>query len=544
MSRDKLRPMVTKIRQFPAGSINWLWMNKLIVLAAIISAITSLIYAKGDGELSARWFAIAGGFIAAVVLLQTMRRANAAEKTIVQKTFSDAITHLGHESETVVLGGIYSLLDLARENRDYRHKVFDILCAHIRTTTTAEKYCEKYENKPSEIIETLLNLFFRDEKYDVFPAKKKEYIADLNGAHLAGSDLRKARLQGANLQKTQLQHADLQKAQLRGANLRKAQLRIAQLQNADLEEADLQEANLNGADLRCTKLQKANLRGASLRGESTPLDAHPGLVRIIEPAKLQHAQLDEANLQGAILSVAQLGKANLQEANLYQAELSGADLRGAQLQGADLRETFLRGSCLQEAHLQGADLTKAQLQGADLRETFLRGSCLQEAHLQGADLTKAQLQGADLRETFLRGSCLQEAHLQGADLTKAQLQGANLQEAELQGAKLQEAQMQGAHMHQKCLSHRTQLSGSDLRGVSSQATESPDEFAMNFMDRIKNRTGQEADLKGVLFPGTASDLTTFIENSAIIRGSYTEEEADQLIRKHEEVLRQALLSNW
>ncbi len=396
---------MTKLRQILDKGINWPWMNKLIVLlalAAIISAVISLCYAythKNGELLSARWITIAGGFLAGAVLLQTMRRADAAEKAIVQKTFSDAVTHLGHERETVILGGIHSLIDLARENRDYRHKVFSILCAHIRTTTTAEKYCEKYENKPSGIIETLLNLLFRDEKYDVFPAKKEEYIADLNGAHLAGSELSKSRLEHANLQK---------------ANLRKA---------------GLQEAKLQGA-----------------------------------------------NLQGAYL----------EEAFLYKAYL-----QGAYLQGADLREAFLK-----EAKLHGADLN------------VLAGLLLDEP---GCILVN------------------QPTNLNGAILTKAQLQGANLQEAKLQSANLQESEMQGAHMYRTGLSHDTQLDGSDLRGVSSQATESLDEFSMNFTERIRSRIGEETDLKGVSFPG---DLTTFIKNSAARRGSYTEEEADQWIKEY------------
>ncbi len=164
----------------------------LVILAAATCAGLSIYFSfHGHKELPALLMTVAGGIIALAVFIQTMRCADAAKKTIVQKTFSDAITHLGHENETVVLGGIYSLLDLARETRDYRHKAFDILCAHIRTTT-AEKYCEKYENKPSEIIQTLLDLLFKDERYDIFPAKKGEHIADLNGAYLAGSDLRKA----------------------------------------------------------------------------------------------------------------------------------------------------------------------------------------------------------------------------------------------------------------------------------------------------------------------------------------------------------------
>ena len=402
-------------------------------------------------ELSARLIAIAGGLVAVAVLFETRRRANAAEKalgqtdkalgqtekalgqtekSIVQKTFSDAITHLGHENENVILGGIYSLLDLAKESSDYGPRVFNLLCAHIKTTTEAEEYQKKHPKQPSTRIQRLLSSLFKDEEYRFFTDNQaeKKYRADLSGAYLAGSELSGTRLQGSNL------------------------------------------------------------AGAKLQG-----------------AKLNRAKLPRADLTGA--------------------QLQGALLRKAQLQGAFLVEAQLQEAYLGGALLQGARLREAQLQGANLREATLQGTSLWEAQLQGANLRKAQLLGADLIG----------ANLQGADLTEAKLQGADLTEAKLQGAKLRQAEMQGACMHRTQLPHETQMSRSDLRGVSSHED---DEFHIDFQERIKSRINKKSDLAGVVFDDEAmhSNTATPKNKDTAIKGSYTKEEADRWIKKYEEAL--------
>ena len=307
-----------------------------LAIAIVSAALVAL--CPGYEGLSARLMAMAGGFLAVAVLLQSMKRANAAEKavgqtekaldqtkeSIVQKTFSDAINHLGHESESVILGGIHSLLDLAKKNSDYRPRVFNILCTHIKTTTATEEYQKKHKKQPSTTIQTLLRLLFIGEEYNIFPVKFK-YSADLSGAYLADSKLSGARLQHSNLV---------------GAKLQGAELWGAQLREADMEGAQLQGANLIGAQLQEADLLGAKLQGALLRGT------------------------------------------NLQLAILVKATLQGADLKGAQLQRADLRG----------AQLQGANLFIAQLQGARLHQTEMQGACMHwtqlphETHMGGCDL--------------------------------------------------------------------------------------------------------------------------------------------------------------
>ena len=212
-----------------------------------------------------------------------------------QERLKNAIEHLGATSDSVRLGGVYELFHLAEDTTEWCQTVLDILCAHIRRTTCEKEYQDKYKQKPSEEIQSILTLLFVQEH-----ALFKGHRANLEGAWLNGANLRRARLPGAKLIKTRLQKARLDYAQLQGAKLSDAQLQCAWFSNASLLGAEL------------------------------------------DHALLQLAWLDGAQLQGAFLP-----NANLQVANLFNAQLQGAILLGTLLQGALFENTLFQGvTCL------------------------------------------------------------------------------------------------------------------------------------------------------------------------------------------------------
>ena len=259
-----------------------------------------------------------------------------------QERMKNAIEHLGNQSGSVRLGGTYELFHLAKDIEELRQTVLDILCAHIRRMTGENRYQETYKSKPSEEVQSLLNLLFVQE-FKVF----KGLHTNLQGSWLNGAALIEAHLEQANLADAHLQEASIQEAYLQGARLQEAHLQKAVLQSAHLQNAVLQNAHLQGA-----RVQEAYLQGAFL-----------------DQAHLQGAELNGAHLQGAFLD---------------QAHLQGAELNGVHLQGANLQEANLQGVNLPLAHLQGTKLNGARLQGAELYK----------AHLQGAELYKADLRGA------------------------------------------------------------------------------------------------------------------------------------------------------
>ena len=147
-----------------------------------------------------------------------------AEKGLRQERLKNAIEHLGHESDSVRLGGAYELFHLAQDTESLRQTVLDILCAHIRRTTGETEYRYQHKSKPSEEIQSLLTLLFVQE-HEIF----KGLDINLQGSWLNGADLEKARLRGAVLDKTYLQKSDLREAQLQGVFLWQAQLQGARL---------------------------------------------------------------------------------------------------------------------------------------------------------------------------------------------------------------------------------------------------------------------------------------------------------------------------
>ncbi len=252
-----------------------------------------------------------GGILVALQALMSYRRAKAMEGTAEsqakateeqakanqhteegqrQERLRNAIEHLGHDKESVRLGGAYELFHLAKDTGDLRQTVLDILYAHIRRTTGESKYRETHKSKPSEEIQSLLTLLFV-QKHEVF----KDCHINLQGSWLNGADLKEARLEKADLSRAHLQKADLREAQLQGANLNGAYLTKADLSRTQLRGGYLNGAYLTKADLSRTQLQGANLNGAYLPEAD------------LREAQLQGANLNLAQLQGAMLS-----KANLQ----------------------------------------------------------------------------------------------------------------------------------------------------------------------------------------------------------------------------------------
>ena len=448
---------------------------QILVLSLVVVIILGVWGVISPGHMpSLEWFVeldaltpvVAGLLLAINAVLLHQRQLQRNE----QDTFKGAIEHLGHNSESVRLGGIYALYGLADKPR-YKKDVHEILCAHIRSKTNEKTYKTAHKSEPSTEIQTLLGLLTSKSKNLVFIAEDGPLKVNLRGAYLHGAHLQEAQLQGTNLRKAQLQSAKLQNAQLQGADLRGAQLQGAYLWDAQLQGANLWSAQLQSAYLWDTQLQGANLRDA----------------------QLQRADLQDAQLQDADLREAQLQEADLWGTQLQRADLGGADLRDAQLKFTDLRKAQLQSAKLRNAQLQHADLRKAQLQGADLQDAQLQNAVLFRTHLQGADLraaqlqaylAEAQLQGADLRDAQLQNAILFRTHLQGADLRDAQLQSAYLLEAQLQGANLQGAQLQGAESGISSIlrRYRTMLSA----------------------EGIKKRVGEPTNLDTVVFAGGVS----------------------------------------
>ena len=268
-----------------------------------------------------------------------------------QERLKNAIEHLGHDSDSVRLGGAYELFHLAQDNKDLCQTVMDILCAHIRRTTGEAEYREKHPSKPSEEVQSLLTLLFVQE-YTVF----KGCHVNLQGSWLNGADLREAHLEHAVMVGAYLQRTELENSHLRNVDLTEACLTLANLTAADLREAIFHKARLLDALLNRARLQSTKFFWAQMQG-----------VKLIE-AQMQGAVLDEVDLQGADLS-----RAQLQLATLSGVKLQAAGLGGTQLQGATLDCVYLGGVRFGGVLSAVARIQNRSGQPANLVETIFQG---------------------------------------------------------------------------------------------------------------------------------------------------------------------------
>ena len=314
------------ISQWVQRVIRWVLSPKgglIILLSALFTAFVAVMLNKNAEEYIAQLLGLSGnnglkneiltflglsmgGALLAIQALIANTRAEAMEKAALeqakanentekgqrQERLKNAIEHLGHDSVSIRLGGTYELFHLAQDTEELRQTILDILCSHIRRTTSEDEYRDNHKSKPSEEIQSLLTLLFV-QKHEVF----RGLHINLKGSYLNGADLNDARLV----------NAILDGAYLRGASLGNARLQGARLFATELQEASLCDAQLQGTILVRASLQRAWLDRAQLRGA------------MIESVRLQGSQLGDAQLQGALLQ------------DIF---LQGAVLVGTQLHGA------------------------------------------------------------------------------------------------------------------------------------------------------------------------------------------------------------------
>ena len=278
-------------------------------------------------------------------------------------------------------------------------------------------------------------------------------------------------------------------------------------------------------------------------------------------ASLQEARLEKAVLAQAYMYKAVLNGAHLDEADLVAVRLDGASLVGAKLPEATLDDARLHGTDFSRAQLYRATLIEAQLNGARLVGARLHMASLDQAQLHGARLDGAQFHEARLLNAQLHGASLAGVELYRARLVGARLHGADLTRARLHGANLCSAELQGAILNQVHF-QETNFGSANLQGVKSDWRSINQPFA----DRMRNGINKNSELSGAIFSGglTQEDVNSITqglpdpqadelraklechidkspsnqlpENSGVITGTYTKEEAEEWIAEYEEAM--------
>ncbi len=190
----------------------------IIVVFVVLSLLDSYIDNFSFNKSEVTLVNVVSGVIAVIGLVLFFRRVKHQEKQVdiqnkqlnqqqkqvnlqieqrVDERFTTAVNLLGSSETSARTGGIYSLFHLALDEKKYRKEIAQILCSHIRSKTEEKDYQKTYKKKPSNEIQTTINLLFKTNGlYHKF--NKELEPANLRHAFLAGADFSGAHCQEAN----------------------------------------------------------------------------------------------------------------------------------------------------------------------------------------------------------------------------------------------------------------------------------------------------------------------------------------------------------
>ena len=141
------------------------------------------------------------------------RQADIAYRTFHGETYRAAVSMLEHQRLFVRLGGIATLLQLARAYpAEFHLRVVHILAAFVRHPPPQDE--EEPQGCVREDVQTIL-VFYGERPAEALEIEDKEdFIIDLQGSDLSGIWLRR----GANLRRVRLARCNLSGAVLDGVN--------------------------------------------------------------------------------------------------------------------------------------------------------------------------------------------------------------------------------------------------------------------------------------------------------------------------------------
>ena len=263
----------TRANPVPATIIGLL----IILVACAIDPVANVIQTwLGIGEKNGKFeviksLAISIGFIPVIWLAwSSEKRARAMEDTVAndrqdfrQKRLNSAIEHLGHESESVRIGGIHGLFQLALTYPQLRPIVLGVFRSHVRRKTIKKSYQEENKSRPSEEIQTIVSLL-SSKNHGVF----ESYPINLRWCYLVGVEIDNGVLRNVDFSYSDLRHAKITNTVLDKATIAHSDFKFALFHKISLKKATIQLSFFQGArmidvELDNTTCLQTNFAGAS-----------------------------------------------------------------------------------------------------------------------------------------------------------------------------------------------------------------------------------------------------------------------------------------
>jgi len=185
---------------------------------------------KHRGELIKVLLTFIAGMVAILVWHTSYKRVKVMEKQTKKTTeqiqvmykgnvdtrFNNAVGHLGNENQSVILGGIHALHQIAVDNENYTQIVHNLFCSYLRENS-AKLYkdidFEKTPGKCPVIIQTLIDYLFK-------PYNSKESVYKKYKSDLSFSTLKNCAFSGVNIKNVVFFHCLLEQCYFSESNLK------------------------------------------------------------------------------------------------------------------------------------------------------------------------------------------------------------------------------------------------------------------------------------------------------------------------------------
>lgn len=230
------------------------WLTNRFTAVLVVAIPVVIVVYLFCGEVGRFLTYVIGG---AAAIWLTNRRATAMEDNVAlaQKgqavaRFESAVKLLESDNSAIIVGAVYALNRMAKEEAEYRAPVFDVLCELIR---------EDGEDHSVSARKIAVRLVFEKASEDgskTYPFRGRLMQAKLSGWDLSGLDF-----SGANLEGADLNHANVRDSILKGSNLVRASIYGLEVNS----KTNMQGIVLRGVEVSSTDFNGIDLSGADLR---------------------------------------------------------------------------------------------------------------------------------------------------------------------------------------------------------------------------------------------------------------------------------------
>lgn len=290
------------------------------------------------------------------------------QKQLRDTRFSSGVELLGNQNESARIGGAYNLYFLANEYpEEYLNPVCEILCAHIRTITNDKDYQEKYKKKPSNEIQTIVNLLFNKDTNEkiIF----NDCTKNLSTTFLCGTNLNRKIISNAYFFDALLNSVDFSESQLKNvkfnyATFTNTTFNVSQLNNVRFSSAILYDVMFNDSNLSTVEFtNQASLSFVTFIDSILNGVVFSGKLENVQfnGAKFNNTGTDDVDFMGILTNV-DFRKAHLRYVSFNGSIFNNVDFSSSLLDSTNFSGTILEKHFNEVTHKgRSLELTKSKL---------------------------------------------------------------------------------------------------------------------------------------------------------------------------------------